>query len=114
MNGEPRCGKANGRQRILLKTTIPFTEDDWHIGRFSFLQTHLRSLRAVDGGALYDVDACDRIESVPGTDADLQAAAAGIYDQVWLIGTDAAGALTPRDIAALDAFRRSILVPNHD
>lgn len=23
--------------KILLKTTIPYTDDDWHIGRFSLL-----------------------------------------------------------------------------
>ena len=30
--------------RILLQTTIPNHEDDWHIGRFSLLAEHLRSL----------------------------------------------------------------------
>ena len=28
--------------RILLQTTIPFTENDWHIGRFSCLRDQLR------------------------------------------------------------------------
>jgi hypothetical protein len=27
--------------RILLQTTIPFAEDDWHIGRFSLLAQEL-------------------------------------------------------------------------
>ena len=27
--------------KILLQTTIPFTEDDWHIGRFSLLREQL-------------------------------------------------------------------------
>jgi methionyl-tRNA synthetase len=29
--------------RILLKTSIPYTEGDWHIGRFSVLAQHLRA-----------------------------------------------------------------------
>ena len=27
--------------KVLLQTTIPFTEDDWHIGRFSLLHDYL-------------------------------------------------------------------------
>jgi hypothetical protein len=92
--------------RILLETTIPFTEDDWHIGRFSLLQRHLRSLGA-DGRALYEVEARDRVENAAGDDVQLQAAGEGAYDQVWLIGTDATGALTPGDVDALARFRRS-------
>jgi hypothetical protein len=93
--------------RILLKTTIPLAEDDWHIGRFSLLERHLRSLAGVDGGALCDVEARDRRANDVGDDADLQRAGEGAYDQVWLIGADSAGALTPGDIDALDRFRRS-------
>jgi hypothetical protein len=29
-------------QRILLQTTIPYTADDWHAGRFSLLAQALR------------------------------------------------------------------------
>jgi hypothetical protein len=93
--------------RILLKTTIPFTEDDWHIGRFSLLQQHLRSLSGADGNLLYDVEARDRLEDAAGGDTDLQAAGEGAYDQVWLIGADSTGALTRRDVDALTCFRRS-------
>jgi hypothetical protein len=93
--------------RVLLKTTIPFTEDDWHIGRFSLLQQHLRSLTGPDGSPRYEVDARDRVENGAGGDRDLQAAGEGRYDQVWLIGTDSTGALTRRDVDALGEFRRS-------
>src|SRR5262245_29594443 len=93
--------------RILLKTTIPFTTDAWHIGRFSLLERHLRSLIEPDGSALYEVDARDRVEDAAGGDVDLQAASEGAYDQVWLFGTDATGALTEADIDALARFRRS-------
>lgn len=40
---------------ILLKTTIPYAEDDWHIGRFAMLTRHLK-----DEG--HDVTAKDRVE----------------------------------------------------
>src|SRR4029077_21122027 len=92
--------------RVLLKTTIPFTEDDWHIGRFSLLQQHLRSLTGPDGSPLYEVDARDRVENGAGGDRDLQAAGEGRYDQVWLIATDSTGGLTRRDVDALGRFRR--------
>jgi hypothetical protein len=59
--------------RILLKTTIPFREDDWHTGRFSLLQEHLRSLTGAHGSPLYDVEARDRIEDAAGGDRNLQA-----------------------------------------
>jgi len=61
-------------QRILLKTTIPFTDDDCHIGRFSLLQQHLRSLRDLNGNPLYEVHAHDRVENGGHGDGDLQAA----------------------------------------
>src|SRR5262245_25955849 len=93
--------------RILLKTTIPFTKDDWHIGRFSLLERHLRSLIEPDGSALYEVDARDRIEDGAGRDIDLQAASEGAYDQIWLFGTDATGALTKADVDAVARFRWS-------
>jgi hypothetical protein len=93
--------------RILLKTTIPFTEDDWHIGRFSLLHRHLRSLTGADGSTLYEVDARDRVENGAADDVDLRAAGDGAYDQVWLVGTDSAGALTQGDVDALARFRRS-------
>ncbi len=86
--------------RILLKTTIPTTEDDWHIGRFSRLVAHL----AASGGG-FDVTARDRIIDAQGDDLDLRSAAEGAFDQVWLIAVDVTGALTARDIDHIAAFR---------
>ena len=34
--------------RILLQTTIPFAEDNWHIGRFSLLRDELSSMKDRD------------------------------------------------------------------
>lgn len=56
--------------RILLKTTIPFAADDWHVGRFALLQAHLRSLGAGD-----EVTARDRVAGGPGGGADARAGA---------------------------------------
>jgi len=92
--------------RILVKTTIGPVADDWHVGRFSLLTEHLRSLKDSSGGALYDVVARDRSENQNGDDADLAQLANGAYDQLWLIGADETGALTSGDIEAVAQFRR--------
>lgn len=85
-------------QRILLKTTIPTTDDDWHVGRFALLAEHLRS----DGHA---VTARDREPDEAGDDRDLAAAARGEYDQLWLFAVDTGDALTERDADNIAAFR---------
>jgi hypothetical protein len=38
-----------GTINILLQTTIPRIEDDWHIGRFSLLRDHLASITDENG-----------------------------------------------------------------
>ena len=53
--------------RILLQTTIPETEDDWHIGRFSLLHDHLACLKDEAGHGLCQVTARNR-ESDAGAD----------------------------------------------
>ncbi len=84
--------------RILVKTTIPTTEDDWHIGRFAMLTDHL----AATG---HHVTARDRIEDAAGNDADL--AALDRYDQLWLFAVDETGALTNADCQAIAAFQKA-------
>ena len=42
-------------KKILLQTTIPTTEDDWSIARFSSLAALLRDARDESGNALYEV-----------------------------------------------------------
>src|SRR5438309_676222 len=83
--------------RILVKTTIGPVMDDWHVGRFSLLIDHLRSLRDSSGAVLYDVAARDRSVNQDGDDTDLVQVARGAYDQLWLIGADETGALTTGD-----------------
>ena len=84
--------------RILLKTTIPYTEDDWHIGRFSLLVQH----RKDDG---HDVTATDRVEDEHGNDIDFIRLAEGEWRQLWLFAVDATGALTRTDCDNIRRFR---------
>src|SRR5882757_9296803 len=67
--------------RILVKTTIGPVMDDWHVGRFSLLTDHLRSLRDSSGGVLYDVAARDRSVNQEGEDTDLVQLAHGAHEQ---------------------------------
>ncbi len=85
-------------KRILLKTTIPLTEDDWHIGRFSILKRRLEK-----GG--HEVIAADRRE-LGGDDSDLASLEDDQIDQLWLFAVDIVGALSEADAMAVDAFRR--------
>ena len=84
--------------RILLKTTIPTTEDDWSIARFEMLA----DLLSQD----HDVEARDRIEDERGDDVDLANLAVSPFDQLWLFAVDVTNALTAADVAGIEAFRR--------
>lgn len=85
--------------KILLQTTIPFVEDDWHVGRFSRLAAHLSSLPGVE------VTARDR--AVPGgqTDPVLGSLADSDFDQLWLFAVDTGDGLNHAECAAIGAFR---------
>lgn len=85
--------------KILLKTTIPTTDDDWHIGRFSLLASHLRAQG-------HDVSTRDRQGDEGGDDPDFAALARGEWDQLWLFAVDETGALTGADCANIEAFRK--------
>lgn len=89
-------------RRILLKTTIPTIADDWHIGRFAMLASHLASLTDAGGAPLYKVTARDRIEDAAGNDPDF---AAGEFDQLWIFAVDVTNAITEVDAAHINAAR---------
>ena len=91
--------------RILLKTTIGPVEDGWNVARFSLLANHLAALKDELGRALYAVTAANRIETRSGDDADLQAMAAGEYDQLWLFAVDATAAFSEADAGRIALFR---------
>jgi hypothetical protein len=86
--------------RILLQTTIPHVEDDWHIGRFSRLFEHLSGLPQVER-----VEARNR--AVPGgqTDPVIGGLADSDFDQLWLFAVDVGDGLNAEECAAIAAFR---------
>ena len=86
--------------RLLLQTTIPFTEDDWHIGRFSKLAG---VLSATDG-----VEVTARNRETPGgeTDPVLGALDSSDFDEMWLFAVDTGDGLNSEECAALGRFRK--------
>ena len=91
--------------RILLQTTIPHAEDDWHIGRFSLLRDHLASLRGEDGLPLFEVTARDR-DPLGAPDGVLSRLDASAFDELWLFAVDTGDGLTAADCEAIGRFRR--------
>lgn len=91
--------------RILLQTTIPATEDDWHIGRFSMLRETLAGLRDADGAPLIEVTARDR-DTATGPDAVLSTLDQSDYDELWLFAVDTGEGLDTEDCAAISRFRQ--------
>lgn len=92
--------------KILLQTTIPFTENDWHIGRFSRLQKHLESLTDESGNRLYEVTARNREADAGGNDEILSYLDKTDFDELWLFAVDTGKGLTPTDCAAITRFRQ--------
>src|SRR5256712_5179532 len=80
--------------RILLQTTIPETEDDWHIGRFSLLHDHLASLKDEAGHGLCQVTARNRESGAGGNDPVLSALYRSDFYELWLFAVDIGDRLT--------------------
>src|SRR4051812_40542835 len=91
--------------KILLQTTIPPVEDDWHIGRFSLLRDHLAGLRDEAGAALFDVVARNR-DRPDGADPVLSAIDRSDFDELWLFAVDTGDGLDAADCAAITRFRK--------
>jgi hypothetical protein len=92
--------------RILMQTTIPFAEDDWHIGRFSLLNEHLSGLHDEEGHALYEVTARDRETNRDGDDEVLSRLDSTDFDELWLFAVDAGDGLTEADCKGITRFRQ--------
>lgn len=92
--------------RILLQTTIPATEDDWHIGRFSLLREHLSGLKDDEGNPLYEVAARDRETSAEGDDRVLSRLDETDFDELWLFAVDTGDGLTTADCEGITRFRQ--------
>jgi hypothetical protein len=92
--------------KILLQTTISAVTDDWHIGRFSLLTAHLRSLKNADGTPLYDVTPRNRETDETGNDPLLSTLDESEFDQLWLFAVDVGTGLTSADCAGITSFRK--------
>src|ERR1051325_1922621 len=92
--------------RILLQTTIPTTEDDWHVGRFSLLREHIASLRDEAGEALCAVTARDRRVDETGSYPLLATLDESEFDEMWLFAVDAGDGLTTEECQGITRFRQ--------
>jgi hypothetical protein len=91
---------------ILLQTTIPFIEDDWHIGRFSLLATHLGGLTDKSGKRMFRVTARNREPDAGGNDQLLSSLDRSGFDELWLFGVDTGNGLSEDDCAGITRFRK--------
>jgi len=90
---------------ILLQTTIPFTEDDWSIARFSRLREYLSSLTDADGAPRFRVIARDMQRDGQADDPVLVSLADSDIDELWLFAVDSGDGLTTRECEGITAFR---------
>ena len=93
-------------KNILLQTTIPYTENDWHIGRFSLLADHLKSVTDDAGNALYNIISRDREADADGNDKVLSRLDVSDFDELWIFAVDTGDGLTTADCEAITRFRQ--------
>jgi hypothetical protein len=84
--------------RVLLQSTISYSQDDWHVGRFSLLREHLE--------AVADVVARNREPDGDGNDPVLSNLSRAQFDEVWLMAVDAGAGVSRKDLAGIVAFQR--------
>jgi hypothetical protein len=92
--------------RILLQTTIPFAEDDWHIGRFSLLRDELNSVKDGAGSQLCEVTTRNREVDAAGNDPVLSSLDQSDFDELWLFAIDNGDGLTAADCQGITRFRQ--------
>jgi len=92
--------------RILLQTTIPTTEDDWSIARFSLLHEYLSSLQDENGQPLCEVVSRDRATDEQGNDPVLSTLHESDFDELWLFAVDTGDGISVPDCEGISAFRR--------
>ena len=90
--------------KILLQTTIPYTENDWHIGRFSLLRDQLGGLKGRNGDPLFEVVARDR-DPLGKPDTILSRLDRSDFGELWLFAVDVGDGLTAEDCEAITRFR---------
>jgi hypothetical protein len=92
--------------QILLQTTIPATDDDWTIDRFSLLREHLNSLKDDQGQPLYNVTARNREDDGAGNDKVLTTLDTTNFDELWLFAVDTGNGLSKPDCEGITRFRQ--------
>ncbi len=90
--------------RILLQTTIPYTEDDWSIERFTLLRDCIAELKDEAGNPLCEVTARNRESDAEGNDPVLSNLGDSDFDELWLFAVDVGNGLTEKDHAGIAAF----------
>jgi hypothetical protein len=93
-------------KKILLQTTIPYNEDDWHIGRFSLLHNQLSSLKDEHGDPLFEVTSRNREANEAGDDALLSKLDSTDFDEVWIFAVDSGDGLSKADCQGITRFRQ--------
>jgi len=95
----------SAQRTILLQTTIPHTEDDWHVGRFSLLRDTLQAIGNGDGSPRYRVIVRNREPDANGDDPVLSTLPERDIDELWILGVDTGDGLSQNDVAGVLAFR---------
>jgi len=93
-------------KRILLQTTIPHIENNWHIDRFSLLRDHLRSLKDGQGASQFEVTTRNREENPSGDDPVLSKLDTSEFSQLWLFAVDTGDGLSVSDCEGITRFRQ--------
>ena len=91
--------------KILLQTTIPTTQDDWSIARFSRLGALLRE-QLSEGRPVFEVTMRDR-ERPGAPDPVLASLHETDFDEMWLFAVDVGDGLTAQDCEGISRFRRN-------
>jgi hypothetical protein len=89
-----------------MQTTIPFAEDDWHIGRFSLLRDTLASLKDEAGNTRYEVSTRNRETDTTGNDPVLSSLDTTDFNELWLFAIDLGDGLTVADCQGITRFRQ--------
>jgi hypothetical protein len=92
--------------RILLQTTIPATEDDWSVERFSLLRDHLASIRDNGGNPTFEVITRNRETNTEGNDDVLSGLDTTDFDELWLFAVDVGEGLSVLDCQGITRFRQ--------
>lgn len=90
--------------KILLQTTIPTTEDDWNIERFSLLRDVLSEATDANGSKLFAVTTRDLEKDANGNDSLLPELDKSEFDEMWLFAVDVGDGLTDADKNGITRF----------